>query len=75
MVVDSESAKLAPASATPRATGSPKKTDKKEDVLDREDFNVTHYINEMFPTGVVARLPSGCTNMGSRQLKQRQHAQ
>ena len=56
MVADgSASAPVVPV-GTPRTTGSPKKSDKKEDVLDREDFNVTHYINEMFPTGVYGRL-------------------
>ena len=52
MVADGSASAAVVLTGTPRASGSPKKGDKQEDVLDREDFNVTHYINEMFPTGV-----------------------
>ena len=47
------------AESAPLPTGTPRKGDaRKEDVLDRPDFNVTHYINEMFPTGA----PSCCVS-------------
>ena len=50
-------AEAVPASGTPRTPASPKK-EQKGDVLDAPDFNVTHYINEMFPTGAVLKVLS-----------------